>query len=122
MKQAAVSGLGLFLLFPSLLLLLGSGCGDGERSSCAIAKDNIDQCNAQMAERFGAFRGLPLTIGDDCSGWNACDAKCVQHASCEGMWLALSAGSGSDPERVTPNDSGVFMQCLMECSKLFDQP
>jgi hypothetical protein len=124
MKQAAASGLGLLLLFPSFLLLLSSGCDDGDRSDCAIAKDNIAQCNAQMEAKFGAleFRGLPLTISDDdCSAWNACDAKCVNGASCEGMWKALRGGTGSDPNQA-PNDSGAFTRCLMECSARFDQP
>ena len=123
MKQAAASGLGLLLLFPSLLLPLSSGCDGGDRSNCAIAQDNIAQCNAQMESKFGAleFRGLPLTIGDDCTGWNACDSKCVNDASCEGMWKALRGGSGSDPNQA-PNDSGVFMHCLMDCRARFDPP
>jgi len=124
MKQAAASGLGLLLVFPNLLLPLSSGCNDGDRSTCAFAKDDIAQCNAQMEAKFGAldFRGLPLTISDDdCSGWNACDAKCVQGASCEGMWKALRGGSGSDPNQA-PNDSGVFMHCLIACSERFDPP
>lgn len=123
MKQAAASGLGLLLLFASLLLPLSSGCDDGDHSSCAFAKEDIDQCNAKMEAKFGAleFRGLPLTIGDECTGWSACNARCVQGASCEGMWKALRGGSGSDPDQA-PNDSGAFMHCLIECDERFDQP
>ena len=115
MKTVAIPSL-------TLLFLLASACGDGDRANCAIARENLDQCNAELlaAAPFGAvdFRGLPLEVDDDCSGWNACDAKCIEHASCAQMAWAFR-GIGSDPDRVRPPDAGVFMQCLMSCYDRF---
>ena len=118
MKPTTVPAIALFLL-------LVNACGDGDRTSCAIAKEHLDQCNAELEAMapFGSldFRGLPLTIYDGCSGWNACNADCIKDASCSGMQWAL-LGGGSDPNRVTPRDAGVFMQCLQVCADRFEHP
>src|SRR3954470_13282476 len=99
MKRATLRALPLPLL---LLLLLISGCGDDDRTNCELAKESLDQCNAELLATpplgaMGAsdFRGLPIEITDECSGWNACDAKCVKDTSCDGMTWALHA-KGAD--------------------------
>jgi hypothetical protein len=45
----------------------------------------------------------------------------VKDTSCAGMQLAL-LGGGSDPDRVTPDDAGVFTQCLQSCADRFNHP
>jgi len=106
----------------AVLLLLTSACGDGDRTSCAIAQEAIAQCEAEtVATRpFGSldYHGLPLVIDDDCSGWNACDAACVEHTSCWAMNQAFGTG-GSDPNRAPSQAPGLFMQCLMRCYDRF---
>jgi hypothetical protein len=108
-----------------LFVLLTSGCGDGDRTNCVIAQENIDQCNAEIVASlpFGAlgYRGLPVEVSPDCSGWNACDAKCIAGASCGAMKLIL-IGGGADPNRPPVPDAGGFNQCLMKCYDRFHQP
>ena len=107
-----------------IVLLLTGACGDGDRTSCAIAKDAITQCDAEIVAMrpFGSldYHGLPLVITDDCSGWNACDATCVKNASCLAMQLALTGG-GADPNRLPPPDAAVLKQCLMRCYERFHE-
>ncbi|HYP77028.1 MAG TPA: hypothetical protein VER12_13765 [Polyangiaceae bacterium] len=108
----------------ALLLLVGA-CGDGDRSNCAIAKEKLDECNAELEANapFGPvdFRGLPIEVYDECSGWNACDASCLKGASCSDMQIAL-LGRGSDPNRAPSEGPGLLRQCLQACYDGFERP
>ncbi len=113
MKRAALPGIALFLL-------LAGGCGDGDRTDCAIAQQNLDECVTEVvvAPSVTTYQRLPLTIGDDCSGMNACTAKCVKTASCDALrWVIL--GHPTDPNTVPtaslPQEAGGIDACLDKC-------
>jgi hypothetical protein len=114
MKRAALTAVAV------LSLLIGA-CGDGDRTNCAIARENLDQCMTEVfiAPSVASFQRLPLVIDDDCSGTNACAASCVKEASCEAMRLVL-LGRRTDPNAVpisseTAENAGRFNVCLNKC-------
>ena len=105
---------------PTIALVLVTACGGSNRNDCPIAKEKIEQCNAELAAIL-PVAGLSMRIDDDCSGWNECNASCVKDASCYGMRWAL-LGPVTDPNRMPPSDAGVITQCLLDCSDRFDKP
>lgn len=105
--------------FIYILLWMTHACGGDARNSCQIAQQRVDQCDAEIIA-MGHDRGLPLLeFSGECSGWSACDAACVNKASCAAMSLALFGG-GSDPNRPPVPDAGPFLQCLMDCEARFE--
>ena len=108
------------LLLP---LILAFGCGDGDRTNCAIANESLDKCMTEIviAPSVASYQRLPLAIGDDCSGINNCTAVCVRGASCDAMrWTLL--GHQTDPNSVTPPDAGRFDYCLSTCFETYRKP
>lgn len=80
----------------------------------------MDACNGEIAASRNeqqAYRYLPLTVTEECSGTNACLATCVKHTSCPTLqWVML--GGRTDPGRTIPEDAGTFMACLEGCYDL----
>jgi len=116
MMRAAHRG----LLLP---LILALGCGDGDRTNCAIANESLDKCVTKVviAPSVASYQRLPLAIGDDCSGINNCAAVCVRGASCDAMrWVLV--GHPDDPNSAPQTDAGRFEQCLTTCFETYRKP
>lgn len=89
------------------------------RNECDVAQEKRRDCNAQLATRdeVASYRRLPLSVGDDCSGDNACVADCVAETTCQTLeWVML--GGQYDLNSVIPKDAGRFSSCIQACYEL----
>ena len=101
------------------LACITGACG-GTRSTCDVARDRLNECNAQLQhEAMLEYVRLPLDLSTCGDAVSTCVAECVVASNCPAIEFTELVGSQTDPNgSPPPPGAGEFEVCVDKCIEL----